>query len=247
VDYGAGWDDPAELRVMLDVALGQIAELEAENQRLRARLSSAPGPGRLPASVIDHGIRPGRHDSPSEGLPYADGRSSPEERIALFRALFAGRTDVYARRWVSKNGRVGWSPAEKNPWEKDKPEHERVFFPLTDDVIDRHLRRPVSGRHELHAGLYPLLPDDTTQLLVCDFDGKTASKDWRGDADAYLRACADVGAPALLEISRSGQGAHVWVFFTEPVEAAAARTLGMGLIRQASTPAMACRCPATTG
>jgi hypothetical protein len=116
---------------------------------------------------------------------------------------------------------------------KDKPEHQRVFFPLTDDVIDRHLRCPIPGRDELHAGLYPLLPDDTTQLLVCDFDGKSGSKDWRGDAGAYLRACADAGVPALLEISRSGEGAHVWVFFTEPVEAAAARTLGMGLIRRA--------------
>jgi hypothetical protein len=218
---------------MLDVALQQIADLETENERLRVRLSSAPGPTRLPASVTDLGIRPDKPDSPSEGLPYADGRSSPAERIALFRALFVGRTDVYARRWVSKNGRVGWSPAEENPWEKNKLEHERVFFPLTDDVIGRHLRRPVSERDELHAGLYPLLPDDTTQLLVCDFDGKSGSKVWRGDADAYLRACADVGTPALLEISRSGEGAHVWVFFTEPVEAVAARTLGMGLIRQA--------------
>ncbi len=218
---------------MLDVALQQIAELETENERLRVRLSSPPGPTTLPASVTDLGIRPDKPDSASEGLPYADGRSSPAERIALFRALFVGRTDVYARRWVSKNGRVGWSPAEESPWEKNKLEHERVFFPLTDDVIGRHLRRPVSERDELHAGLYPLLPDDTTQLLVCDFDGKSGSKDWRGDADAYLRACADVGTPALLEISRSGEGAHVWVFFTEPVEAVAARTLGMGLIRQA--------------
>ena len=108
-----------------------------------------------------------------------------------------------------------------------------MFFPLTDDVIGRHLWRPVSGRDELHAGLYPLLPDDTTQLLACDFDGKSGSKDWKGDAGAYLRACADVGVPALLEISRSGAGAHVWVFFTEPVEAAAARVLGLGLIRKA--------------
>jgi hypothetical protein len=98
---------------MLDVALQQVAELEAENERLRVRLSSAPEPTRLPAPVTDLGARPDKPDSPSEGLPYADGLSSPAERIALFRALFVGRADVYARRWVSKNGQVGWSPAEE--------------------------------------------------------------------------------------------------------------------------------------
>ncbi len=53
------------------------------------------------------------------------------------------------------------------------------------------------------------------------------------DALAYLKAARAIGAPAALEISRSGVGAHVWVFFTEPVPAALARQLGTGLVREA--------------
>ncbi|MEV1177929.1 hypothetical protein AB0J09_57025, partial [Nonomuraea sp. NPDC049784] len=217
---------------MLDVALQQIAELEADNERLRTHAASPADPGRTPHSVSDLARQAAK--SSSEGLPYADGKSSPQERIALFRALFIGRADVYAKRWVNRrNGKVGWSPAEENPWEKNKSESERVFFPLTDQVITKHLRRPASEREELHAGLYPLLPDDTTHLLVCDFDGKSGGTGWKGDAQAYLRGCAEAGVPALLEISRSGEGAHVWIFFTAPVAAGLARALGMALVRRA--------------
>ncbi|MGP4105286.1 TOTE conflict system archaeo-eukaryotic primase domain-containing protein [Nonomuraea sp. KM90] len=151
----------------------------------------------------------------------------------MFRALFVGRTDVYARRWVSRDGKVGWSPAEAKPWDKDKPDSARVFLPFTDDVIDRHLRRPASARDELHVGLYPLLPDDTTRVLVCDFDGKSGRSGWQDDAQAYVRACAEAGVPALAEVSRSGQGAHVWIFFIAPVAASSARALGMALLRRA--------------
>lgn len=60
----------------------------------------------------------------------------------------------------------------------------------------------------MHAGLYPMLPDDTTRLLVADFDGKDGS-DWRADAAAFVAACRQADVPALAEISRSGVGAHV--------------------------------------
>ncbi|WP_412075660.1 TOTE conflict system archaeo-eukaryotic primase domain-containing protein [Streptomyces xanthophaeus] len=102
-----------------------------------------------------------------------------------------------------------------------------MFFPLTDQVIFRHLSRSEPGQREQHAGLYPMLPDDTTHLLACDFD----DKDWQGDAAAYVAACTDAGVPALAEVSRSGSGAHVWTFFTSPVSAGVARALGMALLR----------------
>src|SRR3954447_24512438 len=41
------------------------------------------------------------------------------------------------------------------------------------------------------------------------------------------------GASAALEVSRSGLGAHVWLFFTGLVPAATARQLGSGLLREA--------------
>jgi hypothetical protein len=166
-------------------------------------------------------------------LPYAHASSTTEAKIALFRTLFAGREDVYATRWVSaKTGRTGWSPAEDNPFEKNKDETRRTFWPLTDQLIYQHLSRPEPGRRELHLGIYPLLVGDTTRLLVCDFDGKDGS-DWRADAHAYVQVCRDTGIPAYVEVSRSGVGAHVWTFFSSPVRAHAARALGMTVLRGA--------------
>ncbi|MFJ1936632.1 TOTE conflict system archaeo-eukaryotic primase domain-containing protein [Kitasatospora sp. NPDC088160] len=231
--------DPDELRIRLDMALEENAQLreelagaQAENTRLRSRLScGAPVRATSLPPVPEPG--PVVPATGANGLPYADGSSSAEAKIALFRALFAGREDVYAKRWVSaKSGRTGWSPAEDNPFDRNKAEEDRVFWPLTDDTVYHHLDPSRQGRDEVHLGLYPLLADDTCRLLACDFDGKDGS-DWRGDAAAYVEACRDAGVPALLEVSRSGAGAHVWTFFTAPVAATSARALGMALLRRA--------------
>ncbi|MCC9711798.1 hypothetical protein E4N62_45265 [Streptomyces sp. MNU76] len=231
--------DPDELRIRLDVALEENAELHeevgrlsADNARLRSLLSLGVRSGASPMPPVAEPVAP-VPVSGVGGLPYADASSSAEAKIALFRALFAGREDVYARRWVSaKSGRTGWSPAEDDPFDRNKDNADRVFWPLTDETVYRHLDPSRQGRSELHIGLYPLLADDTCRLLACDFDGKDGS-DWRADAIAYAAACQQAGVPALLEISRSGKGAHVWTFFTAPVAATTARALGMALLRRA--------------
>jgi superfamily II DNA or RNA helicase len=232
--------DLDELRIRLDVALEENAALEqelvqarAENQRLRNRLSGreteASG---VPPSQLSV---PVRHPVVPGVLPPADASSGADEKIALFRALFAGRDDVYARRWVSaRTGRTGWSPAEDTPFDRTKSDDERVFWPLTDETVFAHLDPSRQGRDAVHLGLYPLLADDTCRLLACDFDGKDGS-DWKADAGAYVQACDAAGVPSLLEISRSGAGAHVWTFFSAPVAATTARALGMALLRRAIT------------
>jgi hypothetical protein len=83
-------------------------------------------------------------------------------------------------------------------------------------VIERHL----SGRETI--GIYPLLPDETCCFLAVDFDKKT----WADDARAFMATCHDLGVPATLERSRSGTGAHVWIFFDKAVSAVTARKLG---------------------
>lgn len=72
---------------------------------------------------------------------------------------------------------------------------------------------------------------DTCTLLACDFDDGS----WALDALAFLDECRATGVPAVLERSRSGDGAHVWVFFDPPVPATTARAMAMGLLRQAMT------------
>ncbi len=153
-----------------------------------------------------------------------DRSSTAAEKVGLFRSLFGARSDVYAYRWEStSSGKAGWSPATKDRWSKGRP--PKHHLPLTDDVFVSHLRGDAT------IGIYPLLRNDTCALLACDFDKGT----WALDALAYLDACHRNSVPAALERSRSGNGAHVWVFFDAPVAASAARAMGAALLRQAMT------------
>jgi superfamily II DNA or RNA helicase len=145
-------------------------------------------------------------------------------KVKFFAALFAARPDVYALRWENaRTGRAGWIPAVRGGWRKGVPAAEREYLPLTEEVVTAHL----SG--ELELGLYPLLDGDRCHWLAADFDGPAAML----DALAYLKAARTVGASAALEVSRSGVGAHVWLFFTAPVPAVTARQVGTGLLREA--------------
>ncbi|MCA1766371.1 MAG: helicase, partial [Desulfobulbaceae bacterium] len=170
--------------------------------------------------------------------PILDNNSPPDAKIALFRDLFRGRDDVYPLRFESrKTGKSGYQPACANEWVKglcDKRKTRcvecpnRRFLPVTDEVIRSHL----SGRNEIGRdfvmGVYPMLLDESCFLLAVDFDGKN----WREDAAAYLDTCRRMGIPVALERSRSGNGAHVWLFFSEPVQAALARKLASHLLTE---------------
>ena len=78
------------------------------------------------------------------------------------------------------------------------------------------------------AGVYPLLPDETCWFLAADFD----EANWASDAMAMLKTCHANGVPAALERSRSGNGGHVWIFFSEPAPARTARQLGAAMLTE---------------
>ncbi|MFU8833409.1 MAG: TOTE conflict system archaeo-eukaryotic primase domain-containing protein, partial [Wenzhouxiangella sp.] len=147
----------------------------------------------------------------------------------MFRRLFRGREDVYPQRWESAKGTSGYSPACGNEWKPGichKPRvkcgdcNQRQLLPVTDQVIYDHL----AGKQTI--GVYPLLSYDSCYFLAADFD----EADWREDAQAFMQSCREHGIPVALEISRSGNGAHAWIFFAEPVPAREARQLGAALI-----------------
>ena len=193
---------------MSDTETQELDRLRRENARLIALLEA-------------HGI---------DWKPAETNGLSTQQKVTLFRQLFRGREDVYALRWHSeRSGRSGYAPACANEWREGVCEKPRVtcrdcqhreLLPVTDAAIYGHL----AGEHTL--GLYPLLENDLCFLLAVDFD----EEDWREDARAFLRSCQELEVPAALEISRSGQGAHVWVFFEEAVPAREARRLGAALI-----------------
>jgi superfamily II DNA or RNA helicase len=171
-----------------------------------------------------------------EKAPECVTNSSPSKaKISLFMDLFRGRQDVYPRRFESRRtGKSGYQPACRNEWKKGRCRKPRVkcancnyreFQPVTEVIIRNHLlgRDPEKGtQSDFTIGVYPLLPDETCWFLVADFDKTT----WKEDAIAFLETCKTYNVPAALERSRSGNGGHIWIFFSEPISAPLARQLG---------------------
>lgn len=200
---------------------GELQKLHEENALLKALLTRHGIVWKEPTVVRPVSEPPAPISAPTQ--------LTPANKIALFRRLFRGRTDVYPQRWESAKGMSGYSPACGNEWKPGicpKPRvkcgdcSQRQLLPVTDQVIYDHL----AGK--LTIGVYPLLSDDTCCFLAVDFD----QADWREDAPAFMQSCRELSIPAALEISRSGNGAHVWIFFTDPVSAREARRLGAALI-----------------
>ena len=201
-----------------------LSALQSENGRLKALLE---------ARGIEWRLRPFSPSSATEPEwppePSISGLSTPQ-KVALFRRLFRGRTDVYPVRWEGKtSGKSGYAPACANEWRPricEKPRikcgdcDHRLLMPLSDAVIYSHL----AGDHTI--GIYPLLEDNTCYFLAVDFD----EAEWQQDAQGFAQSCTELGVPGALEISRSGRGAHVWVFFAGRVSARDARRLGTAII-----------------
>lgn len=168
--------------------------------------------------------------------------SSAQEKINFFLSVFKGRENLYARRYYSaKTGKSGYTPVCGNEWAPgvcDKKKHRcpdcpnREFLPLTGEVVRAHLMGQDIFCRDV-AAIYPMLEDNTTWLLAADFD----EENWQADVSTFCKCCKESGLTPAVERSRSGNGAHVWFFFSEPVSAADARRLGNGLLTQT----MACR------
>lgn len=191
---------------------GRLARLEATQNQLAVSgpLSAGTGAGARPEAT------------PME----------PQEKIDLFRALFAGRQDIFPLKFVSKKtGKTGYAPACKNkfvpgvcglPQVKCGECPNQAFLPVNDGVLLDHLQ----GRHII--GVYPLLEDETCWFLAADFDKAS----WREDVAAFISICKAEGVPCAVERSQSGNGAHVWFFFSSPVTATLARQMGCYLLTE---------------
>ena len=169
--------------------------------------------------------------------------STPQEKINLYTSLFVGRQDVFALRWYNaKSNKSGYSPICENKWKIGKCDMKKYScadcpfklpMPLSDRYIFNHLAGKDSTCRDV-VGLYPLMEGDVCRFLAFDFDSHTGSSDtWKKDAAAVCKTCAAFSIPVSVEISRSGKGAHLWIFFSENISAKRARNLGM-LILQAA-------------
>ena len=169
---------------------------------------------------------------------------SIDERIRLFQSLFKGREDVFARRWFSKTtGKSGYQPVCINEWKQgicDKKKYRcaicpnRNFAPLMTQDMYRHLE----GKDEYCCdvvGLYAIMQDNNCAFLCADFDDKNCKYGYKEDVLAYVGVCREWLIPYAIERSKSGNGAHVWIFFEAPLPASKARRLGNAILTEAMT------------
>ena len=227
----------------------ECERLRTENQRLnkdiaryRAKYGELSEPdkggeiGALSAVEIKSGES--KVHAPSSNVVLVTNQSPSEEKIKLFRSLFRGREDIYAKRWYSeKSGKSGYQPVclnEWNTWLCDKRRTKcsecknRKFAPLADGAIYKHLQGKSPNGTDV-VGIYPLTEEEHCYFLAMDFDGNS----WEDDIVAVRAVCKKHEIPILVERSRSGLGGHVWFFFKEKVRAALARKFGTFLLNGA--------------
>jgi len=222
----------AEIERKIISAQKELAELDARRLTLLERIKQL----REERDLITKASAPSSHRKTR-----VTNQSSEAEKIYLFRSLFRGREDVYPRRFESRStGKTGYQPACGNEWIKgicEKPKikcgdcENRELLPLTDKVIRNHLlgMEPESrSKDTFTIGIYPLLADETCWLIAIDFDKKS----WMDDSRAFLETCKAHDVPSYLERSRSGNGGHVWIFFSKPLEARLARKMASFLLTE---------------
>lgn len=202
--------------------LERIKNLETENAELKKRL----------------GVEVGYTTETS----ITTKRLSLQDKINLFRSLFKGREDVFARRWYSKTtGKSGYQPVCQNEWNPqlcDKKKYKcsdcpnRQFARITDNDFYRHLEGKDADSRDV-IGLYVLNEDNTCHFLCTDFDDKNCKYGYQDDVLAFVDVCKSWGVPCSIERSRSGKGAHIWIFFETPILAINARKLGNAILTEA--------------
>ena len=180
-------------------------------------------------------------------------RDITEADAKVFFSMFWGRTDVYSRRTIKKStGEVNYYTQCYNFWKNGCPRitgskikcqdcQRQAYKELKKEQIIEHLRGISEDATDV-IGVFPLLADNTCRFIVFDFDNheKGAERNdfantgdlWREEVDSLRKICDINGIDALVERSRSGRGAHLWIFFQKPIEAGLARKFGNALLNK---------------
>lgn len=187
---------------------------------------------------------------PEQGKRIVHPKEITDRMAKLFFSFFWGRTDVYAKRNVNKNGEAAYYPQCDNFWSDNCHRKLNTHIDCKDckycsytrldlSTILMHLRGNSYAAKDV-IGVYPLFSDGTCRFLVFDFDNheKNAEKrdfantddTWIEEVEAMRDICALNGIEPLVERSRSGKGAHIWIFFDKPISAALVRKFGFALL-----------------
>lgn len=158
---------------------------------------------------------------------------TPEEKINIYRNVFKGREDVFAKYWQKADKSVnGYTPVCLNEWRpgvcnktkgmKCKDCTQQNYIGLNEKYLEKHLRGSAVY------GIYPLLDDNTSYFIAVDFDGKS----WQKNIADFYRQCKKNKLPVYVERSRSGQGGHAWVFFEDKYPAYKSRNIIVNILKE---------------
>lgn len=227
-----------------------VRTLEYENRLLKEKLKKAniPYDERNP---FEETIDNAEEYDPDQGERIVNPPFITEELAKRFFSMFWGREDVYARR--GRNG--GYFPQCDNRWNErlcPKQRGEKIFC---EECENTKWTRLDAGKIIAHLlgyredgsdviGVYPLLPNGMCRFIVFDFDNHekgaeaadfaNTDHEWHKEVDALRKMCEINGIKPLVERSRSGKGAHVWIFFKKAIPASVARNFGFLLLDKGS-------------
>lgn len=228
----------------------QLNALQLENQMLKNILDNAGLSYHKELSALRQSDTKEAY-APEQGKRIIPPPVITENMANQFFGMFWGRQDVYAKRSVNKeNGKAAYYPQCNNFWtnvchkkKKDgvscKDCRNRSYKAITKKDILNHLQGNAYNESDV-IGVYPLLSNETCRFMVFDFDNHdkgTEEKDfanvddiWLEEVDAMREICVLNGIEPLIERSRSGRGAHVWIFFDKPIAASLVRKFGFALL-----------------
>ena len=225
-----------------------VRNLQDENKKLKEKLDEANIPYEE-INLFEQPIDKSAEYDPDQGGRIIHPGYITENMAKRFFAMFWGREDVYAKR--ARNG--GYFPQCDNRWNSylcPKQQKKKVYCDECSNrkwtkldvkkIITHLLGYLVDGSDVI--GVYPLLPDGTCRFLVFDFDNhaKGAEQEdyaniddrWKEEINALRRICKNLDVDAVVERSRSGRGAHLWIFFKEMIPARLARKFGFALLEK---------------
>ena len=228
----------------------KLNDLQLENQILKNILDNA---GLSYHKELSKLRQSGSKDAfdPEQGKRIIHPQAITENMANQFFSMFWGRQDVYAKRSVNKEtGKAAYYPQCNNFWTnvchkkiKDgincKDCKNRSYKTITKKDILNHLQGNAYNASDV-IGIYPLLSNGTCRFMVFDFDNHDKGADekdfansdntWVEEVESMREICVLNGIEPLVERSRSGRGAHVWIFFDKPIAASFVRKFGFALL-----------------
>ena len=228
----------------------KLNDLQLENQILKNILDKAGLSYHKELSKLRQSGSKEAFD-PEQGKRIIHPQAITENMANQFFSMFWGRQDVYAKRSVNKEtGKAAYYPQCNNFWTnvchkkiKDgincKDCKNRSYKTITKKDILNHLQGNAYNASDV-IGVYPLLSNGTCRFMVFDFDNHDKGADekdfansddtWVEEVESMREICVLNGIEPLVERSRSGRGAHVWIFFDKPIAASFVRKFGFALL-----------------